>query len=425
MKVDVDLEMESKKRLTVFDESMNTTTPSEEEKMDVEQEMENERRVGAVHVSGGASKEKLKMSKEKMKIEEFNDEEDVRDEKKNLLFQDYEKTGSWGKVSKTDVCIIVVLAVLLIAGIITAAVFLVEISSENNDMKSKESIASIDYTGELPSSSPSSAAPAYMDPSIQLEDALLAIELLRGPDGAPIVDISALSNKNVGFFIGKFESPSASPLVRALSWILLDDQAPVGENWLLSRLGLVTLYFAWGGTEWTNQTNWLSEKSVCEWYGVTCDRQNSKVEELNLNNNNLTGSIPNEISLLTDMYALWLKDNHLSGTMPATALGSLPRLASLYLSRNDFTGQVEKALRNNKVLTTLHLDGNSFTGEWPRGDGWVDDNGKSVFNLPASIAVDCGNGKEKGLDLSRCSCDIHMSCITCTQKYCVLVFEGF
>mmetsp|Transcript_27353 Transcript_27353/g.41392 ORF Transcript_27353/g.41392 Transcript_27353/m.41392 type:complete len:383 (-) Transcript_27353:324-1472(-) len=363
------------KRVTTESMTYITEMPKEEEKMDVDEEMASEKRsvLMPVHV-------KSNKSKKDMVTEKFLDEEDAQQEtsgkKKNKSYTDYEKTGRWGEVSKTDILIIVAIVLVLIAGVVTALIFLTNTST--NDKDNEEEISAKLIATETPSSAPSSLSPVYSDPSSQLKDAL---DLIRNvtdrPGGEPVNDVSALNDKDVSFFIEKFNNPSASPLIRSLSWILLDDPAPVGENWLLSRLGLVALYVALGGDEWTNQANWLSEKPVCEWYGVTCNRRKSKIEILKLDNNNLSGNIPDEISLLTDMFSLSMMNNHLTGTIPAIALGSVPHLTSIYLSRNKLNGTVEKELRNNGVLSTLHLAGNKFTGEWPTD--WAEKGGKSFF----------------------------------------------
>jgi len=48
---------------------------------------------------------------------------------------------------------------------------------------------------------------------------------------------------------------------------------------------------------WDNSTNWLSEKGVCEWHGVTCNSNNFTVA-LDLSGNNLAGTFPNEFSIM-------------------------------------------------------------------------------------------------------------------------------
>lgn len=330
-----------------------TEIPKEEEKMDIDEEMASEKRNVLMPEYVKSNK-----TKKDMVTEKFLDEGDAQREnsrkKKNKLYQDYEKTGRWGEVSKTDILIIVAIVLVFIAGVVIAIIFLTNTST--NDKDEEDKISTKFVATETPSSAPSSLSPVYSDPSSQLKDAL---DLIRNvtdrPGGKPVNDVSTLDDKDVSFFIDKFNNPSASPLVRSLSWILLDDPAAVGENWLLSRLGLVALYVALGGDEWTNQTNWLSEKPVCAWFGVTCNRENSKIEILKLDNNNLSGNIPNEISLLTDMFSLSLMNNKLTGTIPAIALGSVPHLTSIYLSRNKLNGTVEKELRNNGVLCKFSI----------------------------------------------------------------------
>jgi hypothetical protein len=50
---------------------------------------------------------------------------------------------------------------------------------------------------------------------------------------------------------------------------------------------LVTFYTQTNGDNWFDNTNWLSNKSYCDWYGVVCDT-NNWVTELHLQNNNMT-----------------------------------------------------------------------------------------------------------------------------------------
>ena len=49
---------------------------------------------------------------------------------------------------------------------------------------------------------------------------------------------------------------------------------------------------------WRNSTNWLSDKPIGEWYGVTTDKA-GRVAELDLEDNELRGRIPPELGGLT------------------------------------------------------------------------------------------------------------------------------
>ena len=59
----------------------------------------------------------------------------------------------------------------------------------------------------------------------------------------------------------------------------------------MDRDVLVALYNATNSASWTYKTNWLSDKPLSEWYGVTTDAY-GRVTELNITHNQLSGSIP-------------------------------------------------------------------------------------------------------------------------------------
>ena len=65
-----------------------------------------------------------------------------------------------------------------------------------------------------------------------------------------------------------------------------------GTSIATERAALVALYNAAGGPEWTNSENWLSDRPLGEWYGVTTK---GRVTELHLPDNNLAGTLPPEV----------------------------------------------------------------------------------------------------------------------------------
>ena len=76
----------------------------------------------------------------------------------------------------------------------------------------------------------------------------------------------------------------------------------------IDRAALVALYEATGAANWWNNDNWLSEAPLGDWYGATVDG-NERVIELSLFENQLSGEIPPELAVLSDLRWLCLSGN--------------------------------------------------------------------------------------------------------------------
>ena len=128
------------------------------------------------------------------------------------------------------------------------------------------------------------------------------------------------------------------------------------------KAALVALYNATDGPNWTNNTNWLSSEPVGGWHGVTVS--NGRVTRLWLQENQLSGTIPAELSNLANLEWLSLAHNQLNGSIP-DALGNLANLELLWLSNNQLTGSIPSQLGNLTNLTTLFLSRNQLSGSIP------------------------------------------------------------
>lgn len=89
---------------------------------------------------------------------------------------------------------------------------------------------------------------------------------------------------------------------------------------------LIFLFSNSNGIAWSNRENWAQNGSPCSWFGVTCAAEH--VTELQLSNNGLDGTLPAQLSDLTELQVLNVSDNPLDGSIPA-ALTSLTRLTEL------------------------------------------------------------------------------------------------
>lgn len=86
----------------------------------------------------------------------------------------------------------------------------------------------------------------------------------------------------------------------------------------------------------------------------------NKVKRISLSNNKLEGSMPDDLSSLTEVEALFADNNNLSGNLPKT----LPQsLLELNLSNNQFTGTIPLEWKNAKNINDLNLTNNELSGK--------------------------------------------------------------
>ena len=141
------------------------------------------------------------------------------------------------------------------------------------------------------------------------------------------------------------------------------DTAEDGGSVASDRAALVALYNATRGASWSTSTNWLSDRPLDEWHGVTTNSV-GRVTLLLLSDNELTGPIPAELGDLSNLEWLWLSGNELTGPIPAW-LGDLSNLEWLNLGDNQLTGPIPAELGDLSNLQNLWLSRNQLTGPIP------------------------------------------------------------
>ncbi|CAB9496812.1 Di-glucose binding within endoplasmic reticulum [Seminavis robusta] len=90
--------------------------------------------------------------------------------------------------------------------------------------------------------------------------------------------------------------------------------------------------------------------------------------------NQLTGPLPTELGLLTDLQAMWFGSNIFTGTIPIE-LGQLSLLVDIGLDELMFSGTIPTELAvltgmSTVTLQTLQLDYSGLTGTIPRWLNW-------------------------------------------------------
>uniref|UniRef100_A0A0D9X8D1 Protein kinase domain-containing protein n=1 Tax=Leersia perrieri TaxID=77586 RepID=A0A0D9X8D1_9ORYZ len=111
-------------------------------------------------------------------------------------------------------------------------------------------------------------------------------------------------------------------------------------------------------------SNW-DEDSVdpCSWAMVTCSAHNLVIG-LGAPSQGLSGTLSSRIANLTNLEQVLLQNNNITGWLPPE-LGSLPRLQTLDLSNNRFSGRVPDTLGHLSTLRYLRLNNNSLSGAFP------------------------------------------------------------
>lgn len=192
-----------------------------------------------------------------------------------------------------------------------------------------------------------------------------------------------------------------SPQHLALKWIVDEDPLAISlesDDAIRERFAAATLHFATNGPEkWNESLGFLSNNSICSWNidsveesnGIFC--QDGRVNQINVVNNNLAGSLPNELNYFSEMVVLNLYYNKLTGVIPdlsylekleqldvdANALSgtvpeslfNLPSLVNLFLLFNEgLTGRIPE-IEDSSKLVAISLLGCSFTGTLPKSLG--------------------------------------------------------
>jgi hypothetical protein len=159
-----------------------------------------------------------------------------------------------------------------------------------------------------------------------------------------------------------------SPQARALVWLdrSLDGSTLVAWR-VLQRYALAVLYFSLNGAGWLYSTDWLTNLNECDWKAQSADPSCNlygRYVSLSLSVNNVTGSLPPEIGLLTALEILELNTNEVAGSIP-TSISYLSRLRELWLDSNGLVGSIPTEVGQLQHLTGLYMRENKLSGSIP------------------------------------------------------------
>jgi Leucine-rich repeat (LRR) protein len=193
-----------------------------------------------------------------------------------------------------------------------------------------------------------------------------------GPPPQELIDLIA----PMSFDGGESLMDPYSPQSAAARWLADNAElASYSDQRKLQRYALATFYFSTNGDAWKDKQKWLNDANECtDWWlrefdgdedvKLDCDANNA-IQYLYVQDNNLAGSLPDEIAFLSNsLYDLRLGDNRIGGNLPSS-LGVMIRLKALYLTANNITGPIPTELGLMSSLQELKLEKNLLTGTIP------------------------------------------------------------
>lgn len=117
-------------------------------------------------------------------------------------------------------------------------------------------------------------------------------------------------------------------------------------------------------------SSWISSSSssvdhVCNWFGVKCNNESTRVTELDISGRDLRGEISPSIATLTALTVLDLSRNFFTGQIPPEISSLHKTLKQLSLSENLLQGNIPHELGSLNRLVYLDLGTNRLTGQIP------------------------------------------------------------
>lgn len=163
------------------------------------------------------------------------------------------------------------------------------------------------------------------------------------------------------------------------------------NNSQADSLALVEFYQATAGGNWNDSTGWLTAP-LQDWYGIQINGE-GRVISIDLNSNNLSGSLPSSFRDLTAIEEIFLYnniefdiefENLISGKINLRRLrahdcninGDIPneitqftQLTDIALQNNNITGNIPNDIGNLTALTELDFNSNNLEGSIPTSIG--------------------------------------------------------
>lgn len=198
-----------------------------------------------------------------------------------------------------------------------------------------------------------------------------------------------------------------TPQSRAAFWAADEDPHGISGNdpRMISRYALASFYFSTNGDDWTRcgrqstscnaEEEWLTAPNECDWNSIICtdpDNGDFSVKEIffskmklrfeylkvslvalticffaahvgNEAGNNINGTLPFELGLLSNLQRIVLSRQVLKGSFPDWS--RLSTLKELFIGGNELTGTFPEFLIKSIQMLVILIENNKLTGPLP------------------------------------------------------------
>ncbi|GAX20863.1 hypothetical protein FisN_7Hh180 [Fistulifera solaris] len=198
---------------------------------------------------------------------------------------------------------------------------------------------------------------------------------LRTPAGdtlntAPLPETIALLDSTLRSVTADYDNLIAnetSHYYRARQWMLYQDllrEDVIRDRsvWVIQRYILVLFYYSLNGDYWRDEGFLTRDVTECQWAGVSCSEDEEVVITLHIPFNNLTGTLPSELGHLSKLQWLNLTDNNITGSIATTVFDQTENLYRVDLSKNNLTGLIPPSLWSIPSLQIVDLSDNFLEG---------------------------------------------------------------
>ena len=224
-----------------------------------------------------------------------------------------------------------------------------------------------------------------------------SIDIQSGVAGSAKISIQALANEALTSRFAKIIVKTAKDQAEVTV-----SQSAISRDKLKQkeRDALIAFYQDAGGDNWTNNTNWCSNKPISEWFGIYVD-SDGFVQYLALAENNLIGAVKDELKDLLKIHAVDVNRNQLT----ELDVANLTSLEELYCGHNQITEldvanltSLEKLYCGNNQITELDVANLTSLEKLYCGNNQITE--LDVANLTSLEELNCGNNQITELDVS-------------------------